>query len=361
MEGNLYFFYGWWQFAVCLFAFFALMAIWWQIGKKQNDFGQVWLALSILAWAFSGLLEVYFTHKPQEGMLYLESGRSIFSLFNSLFILLALPWFRYLPKPLATIIKGGFWRYIVGIPFLFCLVFTLHKLVVGSAYGYIQELDVYYAIFTLVFLGGVLWESFAKRRLKVLSWLSLVCILVILVAQFFKLSESQVILLLFSAIFKTSLIMLFFALALSWVKELAENIIPKSAHLSLIFSKEKDMSGKWTPTVLLNGFPGSKERKITLSPKLHELLLEFAQKRKNGDNPWLEIRPKNFSAAERSYDIGDYNQIKRLLSALLDGLFGKGNWSREQHLIPLKNTMFEMSESRNRKIRMILPPENIFL
>ena len=84
-----YFFYGWWQFAVCLFAFFALIAIWWQIGKKQNDFGQVWLALSILAWAFSGLLEVYFTGVLQTNTLYLDSGRSIFSLFNSLFILLA--------------------------------------------------------------------------------------------------------------------------------------------------------------------------------------------------------------------------------------------------------------------------------
>ncbi|MCL6267397.1 hypothetical protein [Flagellimonas myxillae] len=361
MDGNLYFFYGWWQFAVCLFAFFALIAIWWQIGKKQNDFGQVWLALSILAWAFSGLLEVYFAVRIPNSGLYLESGRSILSLFNSLFILLALPWFRYLPKPLAYIIKGGFWRFIVGVPFLFCLAFTLHKLIAGREYGYIQELDVYYAIFTLVFLGGVLWESFAKRRLKVLSWLSLVCILIILVAQFFKLSESEGTLLLFSAIFKTSLIMLFFALALSWVKELAENIIPKSANLSLVFSKEKDNAGKWMSTVLLNGFPGTKERKLILSPRLHALLLEFAQRCKNGEDPWLEIKPKNFSVTEKTYDIGDYNQIKRLLNALLDGLFGKDNWTREQHLIPLKNTLFEMSESRNRKIRMILPPENIFL
>nr|WP_299386673.1 hypothetical protein [Allomuricauda sp.] len=361
MDGSLYFFYGWWQFAVCLFAFFALIAIWWQIGKKQNDFGQVWLALSVLAWAFSGLLEVYFAPGNQENTLYLESGRSICSLFNSLFILLALPWFRYLPKPMEPIIKGGFWKFIVGIPFLFCLVFTLHKLVVGSAYEYVQEPDVYYAVFTLVFLAGVLWESFAKRRLKVLSWLSLACILIILIAQFFKLSDSEMVLLLFSAIFKTSLIMLFFALALSWVKELAENIIPKSANLSLIFSKEKDITGKWVATVLLNGFPGTKERKIILSPKLNELLLDFAQRCKHGENPWLEIRPKNFSAQEKKYDIGDYNQIKRLLNALLDGLFGKGNWSQEQHLIPLKNTLFEMSESRDRKIRMILPPENIFL
>ncbi|MEM9647421.1 MAG: hypothetical protein AAF969_03000 [Bacteroidota bacterium] len=361
MEGNLLSFYGWWQFAVCFFAFMALMAIWWQIGKKQNDFGQVWLALSILAWSFSGLFEVYFSEKIPESLLQLESWRSIFSLFNSLFILLALPWFRYLPPPLVPIIKGGFWRYIVGIPFLFCFGQTLHKLIIGKAYGFVQEPDVYYAVFTLIFLGGVLWESFAKRRLKVLSWLSLFCIVITLLTQFLKLSQFLENQLLFSAIFKANLIMLFFALALSWVKELAESIIPKSANLSLIFSKEKDASGKWIPTVVLNGFPGTKERKIVLSPKSNALLLEFAQKCKKGENPWLEIKPKNFSVTGKKYDISDYNQIKRLLAALLDGLFGEGNWSKEQHLIPLKNTLFEMSENRDRKIRLIIPPENIFL
>ncbi len=361
MDCDLLSFYGWWQFTVCVFAFLALMSIWWHFGRRQKDLGQVWLALSVLAWCFSGLLEVYFSRKPLNDILYLEGWRSIFSLANSLFILLALPWFRYLPKFLEPIIKGGFWKYIVGIPFLFCLGPTLHKLIAGKIYGLVREPDVYYAIFTLIFLGAVLWESFARRRLKTLSWLSLLCILIILTAQFFKLSGSSSNLLILSAIFKTCLIMLFFALAFSWVKELAENVIPKSTNMTLVFSKEKTESGKWTPTIVLNGFPGTKERKVFLGPSSNELLLKFAQKCKGGKNQWLEIKPKNFSASEKKYDIHDYNQIKRLLVALLDGLFGAGNWSKEQHLIPLKNTLFEMSENRDRKIRMILPPENIFL
>lgn len=354
-------FYGWWQFAVCLFGFLALIAIWWHIGKRQNDFGQVWLALSVLCWSISGALEVYFVHIGLETSLLIDGWRSILSLFNSLFILLALPWFRYLPRPIGHIIKSNYWIYIVGLPFLFSLLPTVNKMISGKVLGIINELDVYYAVLTLGFLGYVLWESFAKRRLKALAWLSLSCVLITLIAQGYKLTDSSVNLTLFSAIFKTSLIMLFFALALSWVKELAENVIPKPQHFHLGFQKQKNTKGKLEQLVLVRGFPGDKVRKVPLTPALYELLLKFARRRKNGSNDWLEIKPKGSVFSGKNFDINDYNEIKRLLIALLDGIFGKENWTRDHHLKPLKNTLFEMSEKRERKIRLAVPPHNISL
>lgn len=346
-------FYGWWQFAVCLFAFFALIAVWWHIGKKQNDLGQVWLALSVLCWSISGLLDVYFTRFSVEENILQEGWRSILSLFNSLFILFALPWFRYLPKPLAPIIKSKYWVYIVGLPFIFSLLPTISKMASGRSLFVISELDVYYALLTLGFLGYVLWESFARRRLKALAWLSLVCILITLVAQFYKLTGSSINLTLFSAIFKTSLIMLFFALALSWVKELSENIIPTKEHFRIIFNRKERF-------VLLKGFPGDSERKVSLTPALFDLFFKFAERKKNGLDEWLEIKPKSFEGS-KEYDIRDHNEIKRLLFALLDGLFGKDNWTQDLHLKPLKNTLFEMSEKRERKISLAIPTENISL
>ena len=347
-------FYGWWQFSVCLFAFLALMAVWWHIGKKQNDFGQVWLALSVLCWSFSGALEIQFSRIVSDSNGLQEGWRSILSLFNSLFILLALPWFRYLPKFLAHIIKSKYWVYIVGLPFLFSLLPTISKMASGKSLLVISELDVYYAILTLGFLGYVLWESFARRRLKALSWLSVLCVLITLVAQFYKLTDSEVNLTLFSAIFKTSLIMLFFALALSWVKELSEKMIPIKEQLKVVFNKKERM-------VFLKGFPGNSERKVILTPALFDLFHKFAERRKNNTDDWLEIKPKNFEGSTRTYDIKDHNEIKRLLFAILDGLFGKENWSKEHHLIPLKNTLFEMSEKRERKIRLAIPAASIFL
>ena len=76
-------FYGWWQFSTCLFAFLGLIGIWYHLGRKKGDFGQIWLALSILCWCISGLVEIYFSdaiEKNETSNLYLGGWRSIFSL-----------------------------------------------------------------------------------------------------------------------------------------------------------------------------------------------------------------------------------------------------------------------------------------
>ena len=361
LDNEILSFYGWWQFSVCMFAFIALMAIWWEIGRKQQDFGQVWLALSVLCWSISGAIEIVFTKIDNANPLFLDGWRSLFSLANSLFILLALPWFRYLPKPIEHVIKSKYWIYIVGLPFLFSVLPTVSRMISGDLLELMNELDVYYAIFTLVFLGYVLWESFIKRRLKILAFLSLVCIAIVLVAQIYKLSGYSINLTLFSAIFKTTLIMIFFALALSWVKELSENIVPESQQLKIKFKRSKGPSGKYQLLVLFNGFPGKTPRTIELTPALYDLFLKFARQKLESEDAWLEIRPKSINLKERVFDINDYNEVKRLLTALLDGLFGKGNWTKEHHLIPLKNALFEMSEKRDRKIRLVIPATNISL
>ncbi len=287
-----------------------------------------------------------------------EGLRSIFSLLNSLFILLALPWFRYLPKPFAPLINSNLWRYIIGIPFLFALFPTLHKMFLTNSPSIISELDVYYALFTLLFLGFVLWESFVKRRLPLLGWLSIITICITLLAQVYKLLDSTINLLLFSAIFKTSLIMLFFALALSWVKELTETVIPNPQQLKLRFYKKNGLDKADSFQVAMLGFSGNQDKEITLTPALYRLFRLFASRKLDETEGWLEIKPKNFEM-DKTYDINDHNELKRLIAALLDGLFGKHNWTKEKHYVHLKASLFEMSKHKERRIRLLLPKENI--
>ncbi|MEM8888680.1 MAG: hypothetical protein AAGD28_11910, partial [Bacteroidota bacterium] len=106
------------------------------------------------------------------------------------------------------------------------------------------------------------------------------------------------------------------------------------------------------------GIGKSAEKTIPLSPTLYKLLLLFAQRKQEGEE-WLEIKPKADSRPEKTYDIQDHNEIKRLMIALLDGLFGKGNWTKNLHEHPLRTALFEMSEKRERKIRLKLPSSNI--
>lgn len=359
VEGNeVLLFYGWWQLSVCTFAFLALLAIWWHIGKIRKDHGQVFLAASILCWSLSGLVEIYFASISQTNLIIHEGLRSVLSLFNSLFILLALPWFKYLPKRLNTIIKSKYWNYIIGLPFIFSLLPTLSKMWTGESNSTISELDVYFAFLTLGFLATVLWTSFQKRRLPQLAYLSLICIGITIVAQIYKLTDADINLTLFSAIFKTTLIMLFFALALSWVKELTENVIPNSNRLTLKLFINKESPSKLRRFAQINGIPGLDSEPISLSPSNYDLLLRFAKSRVETEDGWLEIKPKEANLRV-DYDINDHNELKRLLKALLDGIFGSSAWTKEQHYVPLKESLFELSQKRERKIRLKLLPKNI--
>ena len=154
--------------------------------------------------------------------------------------------------------------------------------------------------------------------------------------------------------------MIFFALALSWVKEPSESIIPAVTEFKIAFKVDKE-GDKIQRLVFISGLPNSPKRKIKLSNASFELLKRFAASKKLESEAWLEIKPKHHALKEKVYDINDYNEVKRLLIALVDGLFGKGNWTNDLHLVPLKNLLFELSEKRERKIRFRIPPENIGL
>ncbi len=347
-------FYGWWQFAVCLFAFAGLMAIWYHLGRKQTDHGQIWLALSVLCWSFSGLIDATM---GGENSSIADGARSILSLLNSLFILLSLPWFRYIPPFLKPLIKSKNWIFIVGLPFLFSLLPTISKLISGKSGLIINELDVYYSILTLLFLGIVLWESFAKRRLIMLAWLSAICILITFVAQLYKMTDQDINLTLFSAIFKSCLIMIFFALALSWVKDIAEKMSPAIGKLALRLSNSK-IDGHLKNMVALEGIKANKIMEFELTNTHFDLLKTFATRRKEGEG-WLIVKPKQLPFNPDHHDIKDYNQVKRLLHAILDNVYGKDLWSKEQHEEPLKAELFEGSEKRDRKIRLRIDREQI--
>ena len=360
-------FYGWWELTTCLFASLALLAIWYHIGKKQKDFGQVWLAISVLCWSISGIVEIYFSQVLSEFITYAADAspevinrielkwngwRSLLSLLNSFFILLALPWFRYIPEKIHGLISSKYWLLIVGLPFVFCFLPTLTQMFTGKSAGLISELDVYYSVLTLIFLAITVWSSFAKRRFPLLAVLSLVCVFIAFAAQLLKLFNTDINEVLFSAIFKTNLIMIFFALALSWVKELSENVHKDAVKWNMKLSK--NMIDQDRVERLVNLKIGSKNYEVQLSETHFNLMESFVNRRTEQDQEggWLEIKPKNDNRSGKTYDIQDYNQLKRLTQAMLDGMYGKGNWSQDVHGQSFKDMIFEKSEKHPRMIRI---------
>ena len=336
----------------------------------------MYLAASVGLWAVSGAVEVVFADRlahaaelgidPAAALLRLAAWRSSLSLANSLFILLALPWFRYLPRPIAGLVTGGTWPLVVGLPFALALLPTLRQLVGGTPYALVSEFDVYYALLTLGFLGAVLWTSFARRRLPTLAYLTVACVAVAVGAQALKLGADPGAQVALAAVFKTCLAMLFFALALSWVRELTETARPgtlRGLRLRLLPDRRVVLAG-WDAT---RRDPPGGDREgeptpLTLTPANYELLVRFAERRIHEPAAgWLEIKPKHETRSGRAYDIRDHNELRRLVHALLDGLYGPGNWAREQHERPLRRRLFETDETRPRLIRLALGPEAIDL
>ena len=377
MNPNLYKFFGFWQIAVCLFSFVALFSIWRHLTKNQEnsdkDYGLLWLSIAVLTWAFSGVVEVLFAEHlavfsnqnanfgafnatPYEGL------KSILSLLNSAFILLALPCFKHIPKAIRPFLKSHSWNLVVGITFLFSVVMTIGIIVgvfVPKTTSWVYGIDVFFALFTIFFLTLILWESFDKRNLRALAVLSACCIFFTLAAQFLKLGDTEFWKVFFSCVFKTTLIMLFFALTMSWVEEISRAYLPKPEEMHLVFLKQKLNNHRYEHAIVLSLPPSIQTKKIVFTEKPWQLLRLFAQRRieeKDSNGGWLEMQAK--SSQNRPYDIRDYNEINRILNAILDEIKGDKNWDKEERSL-LRQLLFEYHN--NRKFRLNIPAENILI
>ena len=368
---SLFKFYGWWQLMVGSFGCIALLSIWNHITKdqapKEKDFGLVWLSLAVLAWAMSGIVDIFYVNEllrnkntPINNTAF-EGMRSIFSMLNSALILLALPCFKHIPKAIYRIVKSETWRFLVITTFIFSALITMlmiSGIIVPSKVAFINTADLIYAVFTLTFLGMILWSSFEKRGLKSLAYLSAICIACTLVAQVLKLEDAQFWRIFFSCTFKTILMMLFFALALSWVEELSKNYLPKPKDMHLVFVKKKNGLNKFTYSTILTIPPRIQTQQIVFTEKPFELFLKFAEKRMFAETEkesWLEIQPR--SSKQGEYDIKDYNQINRILDNILNEAYGPNNWTSDEERQLLKQALFDYQN--NRKIRLRISPENI--
>ena len=346
---EIYLFFGYWQIIVCLFAFAALMGIWHHFTTHRpdstQDKGLVWLAMSVLVWVFSGILEVLFSTgilELEKESILIHGSRSTLSILNSTFILLSLPYFKHKPNQesinrLLEPRPWTFWVSVITVLFiLLTLLFTIFLTYIPTEQWYGEEpallrtinvIDVIYAFLTLAMLSLVLWYSFEARNLRILAWLTIVCILFTIGGQAFKMLANDFWGVFFACTFKTMLIMIFFALALSWVAEaLEEEYLPELGAIKIAFPGQ--LNGK-KHLIKLHLPPNLENQSIWFNPAPYLMIFKFAERRRSEapNEGWLKMKPKGVNTR---HDIGSYNQMKSIFKEVLNHQHGKGNWSNHE-------------------------------
>lgn len=253
----LSYFFGYWLIVVGIISSFGLFSIWQRL-KRKGDYGLAWLAWSIALWAIGGVLALI-----SEGLhpVWETFWFSTVSIINGVFILLALPYFEHQHKWLKRIFRdkavargltwglaGIFWVTTLGwavsmrkfdepsvepLPGIRLSLDYATKII--EAINWVSFPDWIFALITSSCLLLMFGETFKKRKIPNLRYLSAVILVITMLVQTLKLLPTKGYIYLDAgelnpdsswhilyasryiggAIFMTLLVMLFFALAYS--------------------------------------------------------------------------------------------------------------------------------------------------
>lgn len=228
-----------------------LLAIWMAVQKqfksqlmhevtiKRVDKGLLYLSLSLFVWSLSGVITFFNLEYTLNNWLILLS-QNVFSIFNSLFLILTLFFLDHAPNYLYNNKKNVF-RVIVSLVALslvsFVLALTFNDTVSTFGIRYSAIPDLLLSAILSWFLGTALFKTFKARQMIVVSYIALVSILLIFISQLPQVVHVESVLFysdLIKIVAKTGLISIFLVLGTSWVIELSQT--PNVTYMKINFT-----------------------------------------------------------------------------------------------------------------------------
>jgi len=209
-----------------------------EISVKRFDKGLLFISFSVFVWAISSLLILVFTKFNTSGWIILIS-QNMFSILNSLFLILALYYFDNSPEYLYNNKKSTkrilvFFIGISLISLLIALFFGETINTYGIRFNTIP--DVLLSVILSWFLILSLYRTFYNRKMKSVAIIAVFSILVLFITQVpyvFNFEDYISIIELAKLISKTTLIFLFLVLGTSWVLELSQ--MPEATTMKINF------------------------------------------------------------------------------------------------------------------------------
>jgi len=209
-----------------------------EIAVKRFDKGLLYLSFSVFVWSFSSLLTLVFNNFNTSSWIILIS-QNMFSILNSLFLILALYYFDNSPEYLYNNKRSTkrILFFFVGI--------SLVSLMIALFFG--ETINTYGIRFNTipdVLLSGILtwflilsfYRTFHNRKMKSVSVIAVLSIIILFITQLpyvFNFENYLFSIDLAKLIAKTTLIFVFLVLGTSWVLELSQ--LPEATTMKINF------------------------------------------------------------------------------------------------------------------------------
>ncbi len=210
-----------------------------EISIKRVDKGLIYLSMSLFTWCSSGII-TFLSVKITDSEWILLISQNIFSILNSLFLILALFYLDNAPSYLYNNEKNAkkIILLLIGLSilsFILAVIFNDKTSTYGIRYSVIPDLLLSLLLSWLLAIS--LFRTFIHRKMKLVSIVSLVVILLIFISQLpqvFHIESLSFYNDLIKIVAKTGLISIFLVLATSWVIELAQtpNVVTMKIHFT---------------------------------------------------------------------------------------------------------------------------------
>lgn len=249
-----------------------------EIAIKRVDKGLIYLSLSLFVWCSSAAVTyVNLTTSNSEWTILIS--QNIFSILNSLFLILALFYLDHAPSYLYNNEKNAkkIILLLIGLSilsFILAIIFNDKTSTYGVRYSTIPDLLLSLLLSWL--LAVSLFRTFAYRKMKIVSIVALLTILLIFISQLpqaFHIESWSFYNDLVKIVAKTGLISIFLVLGTSWVIELAQtpNVVTMKIHFT-----------DWNQVNISIPSKGIENQQIEFGSKTTQFnnLLKFAIRRK---------------------------------------------------------------------------------
>lgn len=289
------------EFLISFIGGFLLLSIWLVIQNKfkqkltseiairRFDKGLLFISFSVFVWSFSSLLILVFIKFNINNWITLIS-QNMFSILNSLFLILALYYFDNSPKYLYNNKKSTMriLIFFIGLSILSFLLAVFFGETINT-YGFRLNTipDLILSAILTWFLIFSLYRTFYNRNMKsvaIIAVLSMIILFVTQVPYVFNFESYSFDIDLAKLIAKTTLIFVFLVLGTSWVLELSQ--LPEATTMKISFVN-------WNVIVLSIPSKNIVNKTIEFGNKTTQFnnLLKFAIRRKfaSEENMCIEV------------------------------------------------------------------------